>query len=68
LLQDAEIDCYMQEGGDMNHDSSLLFWQDCEQSYPLLAPLAEDLGHHSRNTVIAGLENRVFLKMNEKFL
>jgi len=54
----------MQEGGDMNHDSSLLFWQDCEQSYPLLAPLAEDLGHHSRNTVIAGLENRVFLKMN----
>jgi len=39
---DAEIDCYMQEACDMNHDNSLLFWQDHELSYPLLAPFAED--------------------------
>ena len=39
---DAEPDRYMQEVTYVATDNGLLFWQEREHSYPLLAPLAED--------------------------
>jgi len=38
----AELDRYMQEVTDVATDNGLLFRQEREHSYPLLAPLAED--------------------------
>jgi len=39
---DAELDRYMREVTDVATDNGLLFWQEREHSYQLLAPLAED--------------------------
>ena len=40
---DAELDRYIQEATDVNCDCGLSFWLQRENSYPLLAPVAEDL-------------------------
>jgi len=39
---DSELDRYMQKTTDVVTDNVLLFWQEREHSYPLLAPMAED--------------------------
>ena len=39
----AELERYTTEAGDSSCDDSLDFWNHRHQSYPLLAPLAEDL-------------------------
>ena len=40
---DAELDRYIQEAADFNCHCGLSFWLERESSYPLLAPVAEDL-------------------------
>ena len=85
---DAELDRYIQEAAEVNCDCGLSFWLERESSYPLLAPVAEDLVSapsskayvervfsacgdmctRKRNKACGSLENRVFLKMNRKFL
>ena len=40
---DAELDHYIQKAGDVSCDNGLAFWQQRESSYPLVAPVAEDL-------------------------